>query len=78
MHGHKLTQACSPEHATWVARAKYINRASSVQDMFNFAEPAEILFAVQVNSFDFYGSNLWNLFGARAGQVYRSYITTQL
>ena len=74
--GHELSQTCSPEHAAWVARAKYIDRAASVTEMFNFAEPAEILAAVQVNCFDYYGSNLWNLFGARAGQVYRSYNTT--
>ena len=74
--GHELSQACSPEHAAWVARAKYIDRAASVQEMFSFAEPAEILAAVRVNCCDFYGSNLWNLFGVRAGQVYRSYNTT--
>ena len=76
MLGHELNQACSPEHAAWVARAKYTDRASSVQEMFNFAKPAEILSAVQVNCFDFYGSNLWNLFGARAGQALRSYKMT--
>ena len=37
--------------------------------MCNFA-------AVQLNCCNFYGSNLWNLFGTRAGQVYRSYNTT--
>ena len=73
--GHELTQACSPEHAAWVARAKFIDKATSVKDMFEFAEPAEILAAVQVNCCDYYGSNLWNLFDARAGQVYRAYTT---
>ena len=47
--GHELTQACSPEHAAWVARAKFIDKVTSVQDMFNFAKSAEILAAVQVN-----------------------------
>ena len=49
MLGHELNQACSPEHAAWVARAKFIDKVTSVQDMFNFAESAEILAAVQVN-----------------------------
>ena len=73
--GHELTQACSPEHAAWVARAKFIDKATSVQDMFAFAEPPEVLAAIQVNCCDYYGSNLWNLFGVRAGQVYRAYTT---
>ena len=30
---------------------------------------------LQINCSDYYGSNLWNLFGARAGQVYRAYNT---
>ena len=68
--GHELTQLCSPEHAAWVARAKFIDRATSLRDMFGFAEPA-----VQVNCSDFYGSNLWNLFGTRAGKLYRAYNT---
>ena len=73
--GHELTQACSPEHAAWVARAKFIDKATSVKDMFDFAEPPEVLAAVQVNCCDYYGSNLWNLFDSRAGQVYRVYTT---
>ena len=52
-----------------MARAKYINRAVSVRGMFDFADPSETLAAVQVNCSDYFGSNLWNLFGARAGQV---------
>ena len=39
-----------PKQAAWVARAKFIDR-----DMFGFAEPSEILAAVQVNFSDFYG-----------------------
>ena len=39
--------------------------------MFNFAEPVKIVAAVRVNC-----CNFGNLFGARAGQVYRYYNTT--
>jgi hypothetical protein len=43
--------------------------------MFSFAKPAEILTVISLYSCDFYGLNLWNLFGDRASQVYRAYST---
>ena len=43
--------------------------------MFEFAKPPQILTAVAVYAADFYGSNLWNLFGEGAGQAFRTWNT---
>ena len=74
--GHELSQKCDMEHAAWVARAKFIDKSVSVQEMFSFARPEQILAAVNIYCCDFYGSNLWNLYGERAEQCYRAYSTT--
>ena len=74
--GHEISQTCKTEHSAWVARAKFIDKSVSLQEMFNFAKPAEVLAAISIYACDFYGSNLWNLYGERAGQLYRAYNTS--
>jgi hypothetical protein len=73
--GHELRQECSMEHDTWTARAKFIDKSVSVRDMFSFARPAEVLSAMVTYCCDFYGSNLWDLYGDRAEQCYRAWST---
>ena len=70
--GHELRQECTMEHDTWCARAKYIDKSISVRDMFEFDRPAEVLSANATYCSDFYGSNLWDLYGNRAEQCYRA------
>ena len=41
--GHELRQECSMEHDAWCCRAKFIDKSTSIRDMFSFARPAEIL-----------------------------------
>ena len=43
--------------------------------MFRFAEPGQVLSAVNVYTCHFYGAMLWDLFGEGAGQLYRSWNT---
>jgi hypothetical protein len=51
--GHELTQKCGMEHAAWVARAKFIDKSVSVQEMFSFARPEQVLAAVNIYCCDF-------------------------
>ena len=44
--------------------------------MFNFADPTNVLQAIQVYAGDAYGSNLWDLYGEKAGQFYRTWTTS--
>ena len=73
--GHELRQECNMEHDTWTARAKFIDKSVSVRDMFGFARPAEVLSATVTYCCDFYGSNLWDLYGLRAEQCFRAWTT---
>ena len=73
--GHELRQECTMEHDAWCARAKYIDKSVSVRDMFDFDRPAEVLSANATYCSDFYGSNLWDLYGDRAEQCYRAWST---
>ena len=61
---------------TKMKRASYIKHSMETRDMFGFALPGQVLNAVSVYDAHFYGSNLWNLYGDMAGQVYRSWSTT--
>ena len=63
------------EHSAWTTRAKFIDKSTSIRDMFHFARPAEVLAASVTYCCDFYGSNLWDLYGMRAEQVYKAWNT---
>ena len=73
--GHELRQECSMEHDAWCCRAKFIDKSTTVREQFSFARPAEILAATSIYCCDFYGSNLWDLYGVRAVQCYKAWNT---
>ena len=56
-------------------KGRFIGNSLSIRETFSFAQPAQILKAVQVYCCDLYGSMLWNLFGEQAGQYYHSWNT---
>ena len=56
-------------------RAKFIDRSVTIREAFNFAKPEQVLKAIQVHCFDFYGGMLWDLYSDQAGQLYRSWNT---
>ena len=56
-------------------RAQFIENSVQIRETFNFANPEEILTAVQVHAGHRYGSMLWDLYGEKAGQVFRSWST---
>ena len=58
-----------------VKRARFIDSAADIADTFGFANPVEILTATKLYACSLYGSMTWNLFGDRAGQLFRSWNT---
>ena len=76
MHlGHELHQLCNMEYDAGIKRAQFIQTAVEINETFGFARPQEILQAVQVYAGHWYGSMLWDLYGDKAEQIYRSWST---
>ena len=73
--GHELHQLCNMEYDASVKRAQFIESSVQIQETFAFAQPTEILQAVQTYAGHWYGSMLWDLYGEKAGQIYRSWST---
>ena len=73
--GHELHQLCSMEYDANIKRAQFIENSVQIRETFGFAGPPEVLQAVQTYASHWYGSMLWDLFGEKANQVYRSWST---
>ena len=73
--GHELHKDCNMEYDTNCKRGKFIESSTSIRETFSFAEPTQMLQAVQVYCSDMYGAMLWNLFGERADQMFRCWNT---
>ena len=63
------------EYDAKVRRAIFIENSTNIREMFEFANPAQVLQAVNVYAAHFYGSMLWNLYGPGASQVFRPWNT---
>ena len=73
--GHELHESGSMDHDVRVKRAEYINKSTEIRETFSFASPVEVLRSLKVFAGDKYGSNLWQLGGAMAEQVYQAWNT---
>ena len=73
--GHELHESGTMEYDARVKRAQFISNSLEVRELFSFASPLEILTAQKVYTCSFYGSNLWDLGGNMASQVYNSWGT---
>ena len=73
--GHELHQTCNMEFDVNIKRAQFIDTAVQIQNTFSFARPSEVLVAVQVYAGHWYGSMLWDLYGDKADQLYKSWNT---
>ena len=69
--GHELSQACDMEYDMKTRRARYIDRTTDVRDAFDFAEPKQILKAIDIYCGDNYGTMIWPLDGFSAGKYFR-------
>ena len=73
--GHELHESADMEHDCKCKRAKFIDSSTNIRETFDFADPEQMLNAVQIYCSDFYGSMLWDLFGDEAAKFYRCWNT---
>ena len=66
--GHEIHQLCNMEQDANLKRIKFIDNSTHIRETFSFADPTNILQAVQLYSGDAYGSMLLNLYGERTCQ----------
>ena len=57
-------------------RARFIQSSVETRELFKWAAPAEVIKATKIYCASFYGSNLWDLGGDKAKQVYSAWNTT--
>ena len=74
--GHVLTDKGDMEQDAGVKRARFIQSSVETRELFHWAAPAEVLKATKIYCGSFYGSNLWDLGGDKAKQVYNAWNTT--
>ena len=74
--GNTLTEKGDMEQDASIKRAKFIQSSVEVRETFKWAAPAEVLRATKIHCTSFYGSNLWDLGGDKAMQVYNAWNTT--
>ena len=74
--GNVLTEKGDMEQDTVIKRARFIQSAVETREMFKWAAPAEVIKASKIYCASFYGSNLWDLGGDKAKQVYSAWNTT--
>ena len=73
--GHELSQDGTTTTDIKIKRAKFIDKSIEIRETFSFADPIQILQAVNIYCCDHYGSMLWDLYGDMAGQYYRCWNT---
>ena len=71
--GHELHKDGTMEMDANMKRASFISNSMDIRSMFSFALPEQILRAVNVYCGHFYGAMLWDFYGERADQVFRSW-----
>jgi hypothetical protein len=74
--GNTLTEQGDMEQDAAVKRARFIQSSVETRELFKWAAPAEVIKATKIYSTSFYGSNLWDLGGDKAKQVYTAWNTT--
>ena len=74
--GHELHYSGKQDFDCAITRAQFIGQSNEILNMFEFANPCQILTAVQTYACAWYGSCLWDLYGDAAGKAFRSWSTT--
>ena len=73
--GHTLHQMTNMEKDCQRARGKFIAKTLEIREQLSFANPQQIMQAVQILSTDAYGSMLWDLGSAQAEQFFKCWNT---
>ena len=74
--GHTLHQLTNMEKDCQKARARFIGKTVQLREDLSFANPVQILKAVQILCSDAYGSMLWNLSSDSSEQFFKAWNTT--
>ena len=73
--GHEIHQDCNMEYDSNCKRGIFIENTTAIRETFSFADPPQILQAIQIYCCDLYGAMLWNLYGDKAEQMFRCWRT---
>ena len=73
--GHTLAQDATMTHDARIRRAEYIDRTTDIRNTFNFADPVQVLSAVDKYCGDHYGTMLYNLYDDTSGLYFRCWGT---
>ena len=73
--GHEISSDCRMTEDMKCKRGMFISRSTEVREVFHFAQPNQILRAVQTYCFDMYGAMTWPLFSEKARQVFNTWST---
>ena len=60
--GHEIHQDCNMDYDLNCKRGIFIENTTAIRETFSFADPPQILRAIQIYCCDLYGAMLWNLF----------------
>ena len=74
--GHVLTDKGDMEQDAAIKRARFIQSSVETRAMFQCAALEEVIKATKMYCGSFYGSNLWDIAGDKAKQVYNALSTT--
>ena len=69
--GHELHTTGSQDMDCRMRRGAYIGETTELLGIFQYAHPLQKLTAIQTYACAMYGSNLWNLYGPAACQMYK-------
>ena len=73
--GHTLHQDCTMDEDARSKRMTFITDTTDLREMFFWADPRQIIFAMQVYCTSFYGSMLYDLYGEEANMIFRCWKT---
>ena len=73
--GHELSEHCNMEFDMKCKRAEFIANSTEVREVFGFAQPNQVLQAVQTYCCSLYGAMTWPLYSDKAKQVFNCWST---
>ena len=73
--GHELSQDGSMKIDMKFKRANFIDKSIEIRETFGFADPVQILEAINTYCGDHYGTMIWDLYSEGAGQYFRCWNT---
>ena len=73
--GHELSHDGKMNLDSKIKRANFIDKTTEIRGTFSFADPVQVLDAINKYCGDHYGSMLWDLYSDAAGQYFRCWNT---